>query len=134
MNRCYCGNPLHLLVQLHGIAALGELACSTSPASYRGCYSAFFSYLWLQPAPRMHQGFSLLRQCKCTNFSFKFQFWQASHLQHQQCKFQISKFNSHLHKCHYSGESVATGNISQLPRMGDRHARGVRAIPLPLRF
>ena len=56
MNCCYCGDLSISPSAATWQAALGEPACSTSPASYRGCYLAYFSFLWLQPAPSMHWG------------------------------------------------------------------------------
>ena len=60
-------------------AALGSQPAAQQPLNNRGCYMAYFGLLQLQPAPSMHQGSGpYLRQCKCTKFSFKFQFWWAS--------------------------------------------------------
>ena len=47
MNHCYCGDPSVSLSAAMQQAVLGEPACSTSPASYRGCY---FSILQLSSA------------------------------------------------------------------------------------
>ena len=77
MNCCYCMDPFKCSYTFYSCAR--EKACSAAAAYNRGCYSAYFCLLWLQPAPSMHQALPYLRQYKCTKSSFKLQFWWASH-------------------------------------------------------
>ena len=77
MNHCYCRCPFKCHYTFYSCTR--EPACSAAAAYNRGCYSAYFGILWLQPSPSMHQPLPYSKQCKHAKSSFKLQFWQSSH-------------------------------------------------------